>query len=87
MNLIDALGSGALKEKIPDSLRSQLSDGDLSGFGEDGFVTVSGKFLNREEALAHAKSIKQLREDRTKTEHEQEGYLESDELTSNTKSF
>ncbi len=47
-------------------------------FGTDGFLTRSGKFLDRTEALEHARSIKQLREEGQKAR--EFGGLESKEF-------
>lgn len=68
MNLAEKIASGEIHETLPEGMKSltELLDsvietGGPSGFVEDGFVTKSGKFLNRAEALEHAEKINQLR--------------------------
>lgn len=84
MKLVDEVSQGTLGEEIP---KEFLSEEGLFGFGEDGFTTVSGKFLNRKEAFDHAQKIKQLREGVEKPgSMAAEGELESKEFE-NERSF
>lgn len=83
-NLAQQVGRGEVMEKIPPGVKEIYDLYDV-GFLTDGFVTRSGKFLNREEAAAHAKEIGQLKESRM-GEHARGGSLESDEFRG-TRSF
>lgn len=71
-NFADAIARGEANEKLPAGFTSltDLLDAVMSGeapmegvkdFVEDGFVTESGKFLNRAQALDHAEKIGQLK--------------------------
>jgi len=90
LNLADAVGRGEFKEKLPEGFKSltDLLDSVMGGekfdFIEDGFVTESGKYLNRKEAFEHGKKIGQLKagygEATRKGQFEKEGVLESDEF-------
>jgi hypothetical protein len=82
-NITQQIGRGEFAEKLPPM--KEIYDLYDNGFLTDGFVTRSGKFLNREEAAAHALEIGQLKEDRM-GKNARGGVLESDEF-SNTKSF
>lgn len=88
-NLADQFARGEVKEPLPEGFKSltELLDdvaevGGPSGFIEDGFVTQSGKFLNRVEALEHAEKINQLRDNANpgKFSGRQAGVLESAEF-------
>lgn len=83
MKLVDEVSQGTLGEEIP---KEFLSEEGLFGFGEDGFTTTSGKFLNRQEAFDHAKKIKQLKEGAERGAHASQGTLESKEFE-NQRSF
>lgn len=88
-NWVDTASKGDFTEKLPPGVKtlSELLDGDLpDGFVEDGFTTVSGKFLNRAQALDHAEKIKQLRPDAKKDSFREAGILESKEFDT-TRSF
>jgi len=91
LNMADAVGRGeGPKEALPEGFKSltELLDSVMGGekidFIEDGFVTESGKFLNRQEAFEHGKRIGQLKEgygEKTRGGNmEKEGMLESDEF-------
>lgn len=77
MKLVDEVSKGTLGEEIPKEFSSEEG---FFGFGEDGFTTVSGKFLNRTEAFNHAQKIKQLREGVATVFGAKEGVLESGEF-------
>lgn len=91
-HLVDAVSRGQLDEKLPTGFRSltDLLDGLMEGsdtaqgFIEDGFVTESGKFLNRAQALDHAEKIGQLKQEAVDAMGPQSrmanGVLESDEF-------
>lgn len=81
--LVQQIGRGEFAEKLPPM--REIYDLYDNGFLTDGFVTRSGKFLNREEAAAHAKDIGQLKESRM-GESARGGVLESDEFRG-TRSF
>jgi tRNA (cmo5U34)-methyltransferase len=84
MKFVDAVSQGLLDEKLPPGVKtlSELLEGNLpDGFIEDGFVTKSGKFLNRAQALDHAEKIGQLKEGVDSMQHrELGGILESREF-------
>ncbi len=84
MNLVEAASTGAYTEKLPPGMKSlsDLLEGDApEGFIEDGYVTKSGKFLNRAQALDHAEKIKQLKEAPvTKGSFREAGLLETNEF-------
>ncbi len=57
MKIVEAVGRGEIKD-----IKTDGGEGfDLAGFGEDGFLTKSGKFLNRSEAFDHAQKTKQMK--------------------------
>ncbi|NOS67901.1 MAG: hypothetical protein HOO67_06110 [Candidatus Peribacteraceae bacterium] len=91
-NLAQAVREGTFKGKFPEGFKSltDLLDSPADGpaasqnYIEDGFVTQSGKFLNRAEALDHAQRIKQLKpgaqESLGRSSRMEAGILESDEF-------
>lgn len=88
MNLGEAAGKGEFNEPLPAGVKtlSDMLDGGIpDGFLEDGFVTVSGEFLNRAQALDHAEKIKQLKPG-AEGKFRKAGVLESKEF-SDTRSF
>lgn len=76
MSIMDEIGRGTLNEEVPKS----FMEGERGDWGTDGFTTRSGKFLNRAEALEHARKIKQLEEPVKANSFAREGILESGEL-------
>lgn len=76
MSIMDEIGRGTLNEEVPKS----FIEGERGDWGTDGFTTRSGKFLNRAEALEHARKIKQLEEPVKANSFAREGILESGEL-------
>lgn len=88
-NLAQAVAQGTFKGKFPEGFKS-LTDllenpaDAAQAYIEDGFVTKSGKFLNRVEALDHAQQIKQLKpgaeKDLGRYSRMEAGILESDEF-------
>lgn len=60
--IAEAVNEGTLGESLPSAVQNFSDAYELGGFGTDGFVTKSGKFLDRKEAFDHAEKIKQLRE-------------------------
>lgn len=89
-NLAQAVANGTFKGKFPEGFKSLTdllenpADGPSQSYIEDGFVTKSGKFLNRVEALDHAQRIKQLKPGAEKElgrySRMEAGVLESDEF-------
>jgi hypothetical protein len=84
MKMADEIGAGTLGEEVPRRAASLAeSEPTLIEFGTDGFLTESGKFLNREEAAAHAERIGQIRKNAETKFLNNEGALESDEFNRN----
>lgn len=85
MQFVDAVTNGTTNERPPKGVKtlSDMLEGEIpDGFIEDGFVTKSGKFLNRAQALDHAEKIGQLKEDVKpgRGSFQESGILESNEF-------
>jgi hypothetical protein len=89
-NFSDAIARGESKEALPKGFTSltDLLDAviegreDAVGFVEDGFVTESGKFLNRAQSLDHAEKIGQMKASVNPKDVSAAGVLESHEFDS-----
>lgn len=79
--LARAVKDGTLNEKLtatvnPNEPESAYDKGELT----DGFVTESGKFLDRQEAFKHAESINQIDKDYVDRNRSRAGSLESEDF-------